>query len=45
MPCVEACLGCERESMEASVAAQELGDCRHEVREVAKVSIIALRTG
>lgn len=45
MPCAEAYLGCKRENMEASGATQELGDCRNEVGEVAKVSMIALRTG
>lgn len=41
----EACVGRVRESMEASVPAEELGECPGEVREVANVSITALRTG
>lgn len=45
MLCAEACVGHARENVEATVAAQELGECRGEVGEVANISILALRTG
>lgn len=44
LPYSRACSEYARESLESSVAAQDLGEYRDQVREAANVSIIARRT-